>query len=128
MPYLCHNYGILRHFCKKIVCPDPVWKPPSNKVSQRLFSTASQQFGPSSNNNNNNKKKKKKNTNNNNNSNNNNNNNNNKDTNHDTNTNRRVGGGGEPEPCDTPREFAKGGFAKGGLAIYESLLVSLNEY
>ena len=27
MPYLCHNYGILRHFCKNPVCADPVWKP-----------------------------------------------------------------------------------------------------
>ena len=26
-PYICHNYGILRHFCKNPVCPDPVWKP-----------------------------------------------------------------------------------------------------
>ena len=27
MPQLCHNYGILRPFCKNPVCPDPVWKP-----------------------------------------------------------------------------------------------------
>ena len=29
MPWLCHNYGILRHFCKNNVCSDPVWKPVS---------------------------------------------------------------------------------------------------
>ena len=23
MPYLWHNHGILRHFCKNPVCPDP---------------------------------------------------------------------------------------------------------
>ena len=27
MPSLCHTYGILRHFCKTSVRPEPVWKP-----------------------------------------------------------------------------------------------------
>ena len=35
MPNLCHNYGILRHFCKNNVCPDPVWKPVSG-AARRL--------------------------------------------------------------------------------------------
>ena len=33
MPSLYHNYGILRHFCKNIVCPDPVWKPVIHGIS-----------------------------------------------------------------------------------------------